>query len=78
MDSPVSICATGCICAAGDTTDSCFETMLDGQVFPTFEPEFSYDGTMQSPVFTVKQEWVDQTESNCATDRNHEITFQGC
>lgn len=58
MDLPVSIYATGCICAAGKDTASCFETMLNRQVEPTFTPGFSYDQPMHSPVFAVDQSWL--------------------
>ena len=58
MDRPVSICASGCICAAGKDTGACFETMLNREVQPTFAPGFSYDQPMHSPVFTVPQEWL--------------------
>lgn len=76
MDSPVSICATGCICAAGDTTDSCFQTMLGGKVSPTFEPGFSYDGTMQSPVFTVDQTWIAEDEAAPALTETMKLLFK--
>lgn len=58
MDSPVSICASGCICAAGKNTRACFETMLERDVQPTFIPDFSYDQPMLSPVYAVPKEWL--------------------
>lgn len=62
MDRPVSICACGCICAAGPDTRTCFETMLNGDVQPRVIPGFSYDQPMQSPVFAVNNEWLSSDE----------------
>ncbi|TIH15802.1 beta-ketoacyl-[acyl-carrier-protein] synthase family protein [Marinifilum sp. JC120] len=75
MDRPVSICASGCICAAGKDTRACFETMLDGDVQPTFAPGFSYDQPMHSPVFAVEQEWITPKEQTPALTETMQLLF---
>ncbi|NDV23259.1 beta-ketoacyl-[acyl-carrier-protein] synthase family protein [Desulfovibrio sp. JC022] len=75
MDRPVSICASGCICAAGKDTRACFETMLNGDVQPTFAPGFSYDQPMHSPVFAVEQEWLERQEKNPALTETMQLLF---
>ncbi|WP_320173246.1 beta-ketoacyl-[acyl-carrier-protein] synthase family protein [Maridesulfovibrio sp.] len=75
MDRPVSICACGCICAAGKDTRTCFETMLNGDVQPTFEPGFSYDQPMHSPVFAVPQEWLKKQNVTPALTETMRLLF---
>ncbi|NDV26740.1 beta-ketoacyl-[acyl-carrier-protein] synthase family protein [Desulfovibrio sp. JC010] len=75
MDRPVSICGHGCICAAGKDTRACFETMLHGDVQPVFAPGFSYDQTMQSPVFAVPQEWIKRQEQNPPLTETMQLLF---
>lgn len=68
MDRDVSICATGCLCAAGKDTASCFETMTAGEVNPTFNPPFSLEQELTSPVFSVDQSWLDQQQNPLLTE----------
>ncbi|WP_415718832.1 beta-ketoacyl-[acyl-carrier-protein] synthase family protein [Maridesulfovibrio sp.] len=75
MDSPVSICACGCICAAGKNTRACFETMLTGDVQPTSIPGFSYDQPMQSPVFAVNTEWLHQVKQDPPLTNTMKLLF---
>ncbi|WP_320172113.1 beta-ketoacyl-[acyl-carrier-protein] synthase family protein [Maridesulfovibrio sp.] len=63
MDLPVSICATGCVCAAGRDTETCFETMTRGQVTPTFDPPLPLEQEMVSPVFAVDRAWLDSPQT---------------
>ncbi|WP_415714050.1 beta-ketoacyl-[acyl-carrier-protein] synthase family protein [Maridesulfovibrio sp.] len=76
MDLPVNICAVGCICAAGKDSRACFDTMLHGDVRPTFKPGFSYDQPMSSPVFAVKQEWIKRQEQNPPLTETIKLLFQ--
>ncbi|CCO23419.1 beta-ketoacyl-[acyl-carrier-protein] synthase family protein [Maridesulfovibrio hydrothermalis] len=75
MDNPVGICATGSICAAGKSSRSCFATMLDGQVTPSFIPGFSYDDHMQSPVFAVPKSWLNEYESTTPLTETVKLLF---
>lgn len=75
MDRPVSICACGCICSAGKDTRSCYETMLNGDVQPTFAPDFSYDQPMHSPVFAVPEEWLEKKDQNPPLTETMQLLF---
>ncbi|WP_421899929.1 beta-ketoacyl-[acyl-carrier-protein] synthase family protein [Maridesulfovibrio sp.] len=75
MDRPVSICASGCICAAGKDTRACFETMLNREVQPTFASGFSYDQPMHSPVFAVPQEWLKKEKQTPPLTETMQLLF---
>ncbi len=53
MDQPVSICAVSCLCAAGNSAEKCFETMLNSSVIPNLPLFLDQDDSSPSPVFSV-------------------------
>ncbi len=68
MDTPVSICAMGCVCAAGRNTESCFKTMTDGKVAPTFAPAIDLEQDLAAPVFAVIPDWLIKTSAQFLTE----------
>ena len=76
MDYPVSICATGCICAAGKDTESCFETMLNGHVLPSLNNTILYNQKMHSPVFSVNEHWINSVEYSPLYTRTARLLFK--
>ncbi|WP_027723067.1 beta-ketoacyl-[acyl-carrier-protein] synthase family protein [Maridesulfovibrio zosterae] len=76
MDSPVSICATGCVCAAGSDTESCFETMLNGHILPSFHGTVLYNQKMHSPVFSVNENWISSVECSPSYTKTARLLFK--
>lgn len=68
MDTPVSICAMGCVCAAGRNTESCFKTMTNGKVAPTFTPPIDLEQDLATPVFAVIPDWLIKTPEHLLTE----------
>ena len=66
----VNIIGVGCICAAGETLDTCMESMLRGQGSPVAPTRFAEDLPTTSPVFEVSLNTLAHTDENTARTVN--------